>query len=297
MHNAQFDLAEMQMLLQRLLRSIKELEKFFKNTNWLSQMSIQQEIDRLRKSERYRDPRNLIPFGYKVYSQCDEDGIIREIFQRIGTTNKIFVECGVGNGLENNTLALLFDDWEGIWIDASASSVKTIRHHFANVIHRKQLKVIEAFVTSQNVNELLSLNLTVTNIDLLSIDIDGNDYHILTAITAIQPRVIVIEYNAKFIPPTLFCMRYDEKHAWKKDDNFGVSLEFLQVKLQQLGYSLVACNLAGINAFFVRSDLVGDKFQEPFTARTHYEPARYHLISLSSGHPPSYDTLSNSTTQ
>lgn len=285
------------MPLQRLLKPIRELEKFLKQISWLSQLSVQQEIARLRKDGRYHDPRNLIPFGYKVYSQCDEDGIIKEIFKRIGTANKIFVELGVGNGLENNTLTLLFDNWQGVWIDASADSVKTINKRFKNPIQRGQLKIIEAFITSQNINDLLASHLTLTDVDFLSIDIDGNDYHILSAITVIQPRVIAIEYNAKFVPPTLYCMKYAEKHIWKKDDNFGASLEFLQVEMRQRGYFLVACNLAGINAFFVRNDLVGNKFQEPFTAETHYEPARYYLISLSSGHPPSYDTLSNSTTR
>ena len=55
---------------------------------------------------RYMEEKRLLRFGFKVYSQNEEDGIINEIFQRIGTTNKTFVEIGVGNGLENNTLHL-----------------------------------------------------------------------------------------------------------------------------------------------------------------------------------------------
>ena len=54
------------------------------------QLPILQEIDRLRSSPRYQDPKHLIPYGHKTYSQSDEDGIIREIFRRIGTTNKTF---------------------------------------------------------------------------------------------------------------------------------------------------------------------------------------------------------------
>ena len=73
------------------------------------QLPILQEIDHLREHRRYQDPKSLIPFGDKIYSQSDEDGIIREIFNRIGTTNKIFIEFGIGNGLENNSLALLFE--------------------------------------------------------------------------------------------------------------------------------------------------------------------------------------------
>ncbi len=64
--------------------------------------------------------------------------------------------------------------------------------------------------------------------------------------------------------------------------------EFLEVKLKEKAYLLVGCNLAGVNAFFVRSDLVGDMFLEPYSAENHYEPARYHLVGITSGHRPSH---------
>src|SRR4030042_3287529 len=75
------------------------------------------EIETLKRNSRYQNPKSLIPFGYKIYSQNEEDGIIREIFNRIGVTNRVFVEFGIGDGLENNTLALLFDGWNGLWIE------------------------------------------------------------------------------------------------------------------------------------------------------------------------------------
>ncbi|SDA27876.1 Methyltransferase FkbM domain-containing protein [Nitrosospira sp. Nsp18] len=260
------------------------------------QLSIHAEIDRLRGSVRYKIPKSLIPFGGKIYSQNDEDGIIREIFIRIGTTNRIFVEFGIGNGLENNTLALLFDDWQGLWIDASSGSIANIRTHFAEIIQQGKLAVIESFITKANINDLISANVKHSEIDLLSIDIDGNDYHVLNAISCIKPRVIVIEYNAKFAPPVLYCMDYAETHIWKGDDCFGVSLKFLEINLDKMGYCLVGCNLSGANAFFVRKELVVDKFLEPFTAENHFEPARYYLSGYASGHRPTYQTLAKSLT-
>jgi hypothetical protein len=243
----------------------------------LKQLPVIQEIDRLRQSERYHDPKHLIPFGDKVYSQSDEDGIIREIFNRIGTPTKIFVEFGIGNGLENNTLALLFEDWRGLWIDASSKSIQKIRQEFSSIIQTKQLQVVQSFITKENINTLISSHIQETEIDLLSVDIYGNDYHILESITCVSPRVIVVEYNAKFTPPILYCMAYNETHSWEKDDCFGVSLKFLEVHLGRKGYCLVGCNLSGANAFFVRNDLISDKFLAPFTAEHHYEPARYYL--------------------
>ncbi len=253
-----------------------------------------QEMERIKASDKYKDPKSLIPYGDKIYSQADEDGIIREIFNRIGVTNKIFVEFGIGDGLENNTLALLFDNWQGLWIDASSRSVKNINKYFHNVIENGHLQIVESFITLDNINELISSHIEAKEIDLLSVDIDGNDYHILNAINCLSPRVIVVEYNAKFTPPVLYCMDYDENHAWEKDDCFGASLKFFEVNLQKKGYCLVGCNISGVNAFFVREDLVNDRFFEPFTAENHYEPARYYLSSYFSGHVSSYKTLSKS---
>jgi hypothetical protein len=250
-------------------------------------------LEALRSQHRHKDPRSLIPFGYKVYSQTDEDGIISEIFNRIGTTNKAFIEFGIGDGLENNTLALLFQGWKGLWIEASDKSVANIRGSFGRTIASGSLKLIHSFVTRDNIDALISSGVDQPEIDLLSVDIDGNDFHVFDSVRCIAPRVVVIEYNAKFHPPISYCMEYDENHVWRGDDHFGASLKFLELGLGRRGYRLVGCNLTGSNAFFVREDLAGDKFLQPYTAENHYEPARYYLTSLPSGHRPSYKTLEN----
>ncbi|NEO34704.1 MAG: hypothetical protein F6K36_30830, partial [Symploca sp. SIO3C6] len=152
------------------------------------------------------------------------------------------------------------------------------------------------FITAENINDLISSKIGYDEIDLLSVDIDGNDYHVLDAITCTSPRVLVIEYNAKFTPPIMYCMDYNPTHTWEKDDCFGVSLQFLDVHLGQKGYSLVGCNLSGANAFFVRNDLVGNQFCAPFTAKHHYEPPRYYLSGYFAGHPAAYSTLIKSLT-
>lgn len=281
--------------LRDIVRSVS-LERKYKRIirERREQLPVLQEIDRLRSSERYKDPKSLIPFGHKAFSQSDEDGIIREIFNRIGTTNKLFVEFGIGSGLENNSLALLFDGWQGLWIDASARSVRAVRKHFAPVIEAGQLAIAESFITKSNIDRLIAAHIHAEEIDLLSVDIDGNDYHVLAAISCVSPRAIVVEYNAKFPPPLLFCMDYDETHRWEKDDCFGASLKFLEVRLSERGYRLVGCNISGVNAFFVRDDLAGDRFLTPYTAEQHYEPARYYLSGYFAGHPTSYRTLAKS---
>jgi len=282
------------------LNSVKRLTIEFlleiKSIKHIRQLLIHRELDRLKQDKKYQQAKHLTPFGYKIYSQNDEDGIIREIFNRIGTTNKVFVEFGIGNGLENNTLALLFDNWQGVWIEGSAKAVKEIQKQFTAIIQSNSLKVIHAFITRDNIDSLIKSSTNEKEVDLLSVDLDGNDYHILSAIKCINPRVIVIEYNAKFVPPIKYCMDYNENHSWNYNDCFGVSLKFLEVHLKEKGYELVGCNIVGLNAFFVRKELIGEHFLAPYTAENHYEPARYYLAGFTSGHKAAYSTLANKLT-
>lgn len=105
--------------------------------------------------ERMKNPKALESYGFKVYSQNDEDGIINEIFKRIGTTNKIFIEFGVQDGLESNTHLLLFYRWRGLWIESSAEYCQNINIKFRPVIENGQLQIMNAFVTRDNINELI----------------------------------------------------------------------------------------------------------------------------------------------
>jgi hypothetical protein len=259
----------------------------------LQQAQVRNDLPALQK--QYDEPGSLVPFGFKAFSQNDEDGIIREIYRRIGTTDKSFVEIGAGTGLVNNTLFLLFQGWKGLWVDASDSIDEAIAH-YSDPIARGQLTIRKAMVTPDTVDSLIRENVSGEGLDLLSMDIDGNDFHVLDAIRCVEPRSIVVEYNAKFPPPVRYCMRYDENHSWDGSDHFGASLKWYEVKLAERGYWLVGCNITGTNAFFVREDLTGDKFLRPFTAEKHYQPARYEMSQFMcdlSGHPTSYRTLPN----
>ncbi len=276
------------------LKSNKLLQECRNTLNHMFLIYANNELERLRNKQKYQNSKHLIPHGHKIFSQSDEDGIIREIFNRIGVTNKLFVEFGVGNGLENNTLALLFDNWRGLWIETCETAFSQIQNHFQKMSESGVLKIVNAYITRDNIDNLISSTISENEIDLLSIDVDGNDYHIYNAIHSVNPRVVVIEYNAKFAPPISFCMDYSEQHRWSGDDCFGASLKFLECKLNKKGYQLVGCSIAGTNAFFVRSDLVDDNFLEPYSAEHFYEPARYHLTQIASGHPPSYKSLENS---
>jgi hypothetical protein len=241
----------------------------------------------LLDSPRNADERRLLKSGYRVYSQADEDGILHEIFRRIGEGKRTFLELGAGNGLENNTLFLLIQGWSGIWIEGSDRKAANSKKNMAAQIAEGRLQIEQHFITAPTIDKKIASLAAGREIDLLSIDLDGNDYYILDAIGSISPRVIVAEYNSKFPPDIPWIIEYNEAHHWDGTDYFGASLKSLGLLLAGRGYALVGCSILGTNAFFVRTDFVNEsRFCPPFTAENHYEPSRYFLLpAFQAGHP------------
>lgn len=238
---------------------------------------LRDEYRKILESDRYNEKRALTRSGFKVYSQADEDGIIEEIFERIGVTNRVFVEFGCGNGLENNSHYLLLKKWHGLWIEGRKKYVDFIQSKFAIAIQSGQLTIKHAFLTTENINDIISQHIT-GEIDLLSVDMDGNDFHIVKTINCIRPRVIVVEYNARKGPRLDWVMAYNPDHVWDGTDYLGASLKAFEILLQERGFSLVGCSVTGVNAFFVKNDLISEElFLPPFTSENHYEPHRWLL--------------------
>lgn len=195
--------------------------------------------------------------GRKIFSQSDEDGIIDEIMTRIGIHQGTFVEFGVGNGSECNSLALLASGWQGVWIGGQKLIFSPEPGGRLTFLHR--------WVTLDNVleNYRAALKaLRVPDVDLLSIDLDGNDIYFLDKILAhgSRPKCIVVEINAKFPPPIRFKVDYDPNHQWLQDDYYGASISCFNDLLVENGYKCVCVNpWSGVNAFFIRTDFA-DKF-------------------------------------
>jgi hypothetical protein len=238
-------------------------------------------------SPRFQDPKRLLGSGFKVYSQHDEDGIIEEIFRRIGETDRYFVEFGVGDGLENCTAYCLLKGWSGVWIDGSAICYEDILRNMAPFLRDGKLKARYSFITAENIETLFAELGVPPEFDFLSVDIDRNDYWVWQAIRRYRPRVVAIEYNPSFRQTVACSVPYDPNAIWKGDSYYGASLKALELLGRTKGYSLVGCNYTGVGAFFVRNDLVGDRFAEPFTAENHYSPARY-FVRMPNGHRPGF---------
>lgn len=256
-------------------------------------LALEQAMFRARELERPRhaDPRRLLRYGAKAYSQSDEDGIIAEIFRRVGTASRFFVEIGVQEGLECNSLWLLLQGWSGLWVEADEGCCRAIRGTHRHWLDSRALRLACERVTAANVDAMVAKAGGGGEIDLLSLDIDSNDYWIWKAVEAATPRVVVIEYNASWPPPAAVTIPYDIGARWGGKNYFGASLAALARLGGAKGYDLVGCSLSGVNAFFVRRDLIGDRFLNPGSVEDHYEPPRYFLAPLVSGHPPGIGPL------
>ncbi|MCB0698974.1 MAG: hypothetical protein H6551_13165 [Chitinophagales bacterium] len=195
---------------------------------------------------------------FKVFSQWGEDGILQYLISKIDIPNKVFVEFGVENYLESNTRFLLMNDnWSGVVIDGSKSNVNFIKTD--DIYWRYDITAIEAFITTDNINQLIGDNVGVEDIGILSVDIDGNDYWVLNAINVVKPRILICEYNNIFGPEHAVTVPYNpsfvRRNAHYSDLYFGASLKAFYDLAKEKGYTFVGTNSAGMNAFFVRNDL------------------------------------------
>ncbi|TVQ86142.1 MAG: hypothetical protein EA393_12600 [Bacteroidetes bacterium] len=246
--------------------------------------------ENLWKNPRYIQSQRLPKFSKSIYTNNGTEGIIEEIFHRIGERNKYFVEFGT-HSFRNNTTYLLIKNWKGLWMENSAEAVKNLKNKLAFLSDKDILKIQRAFVTAENIEELLANNNVPREFDLLSIDIDGNDYWVWKAMDKFKPAVVIIEYNASFPADIKWVMEYNPNYKWDGTNYFGASLKSLELLGLEKGYVLVGCDFTGVNAFFVREEFA-DKFEGPFTSEYHYEEPRYYL-NLETGHPPGFGPFLN----
>ncbi|HTV60921.1 MAG TPA: hypothetical protein VMJ93_18755 [Verrucomicrobiae bacterium] len=239
---------------------------------------------------RYRESRRLLQYGFKIYSQHDEDGIVEEIFRRIGTTNRFFVEFGVGEGVENCTTYCLLKDWKGVWIDGSAECFERLQRTFEFLIAQGRLRAKYSFIMAENIESLFEELEVPKEFDFLSIDIDRNDYWVWKAIVNYRPRLVAIEFNSSFGKSASCVVPYHSRAIWDGTNYTGCSLKALENLGNEKGYRLVGCSFSGVTSFLVREDLLGDHFASPYTSENHYEPPRY-FVRMPNGHPPNFGPL------
>jgi hypothetical protein len=262
----------------KALRTINtRFERLDERLDWiLDDLKVNQGIV-LSSLNQSKTSKCLRDYEFKVFSQRGEDGIIQHLTKVVEMKNKTFIEFGVEDFFESNCRFLLVkDNWKGFVIDGSAQNIARLKQsHFFWKYH---LLAIDAFITKENINDLLAESGFDADLGILSVDIDGNDYYVLEAITHFYPRILICEYNAVFGGVRKISVPYESDfHRTKRHYSnlyFGASLAAMTFLANQRGYTLVGTNSSGSNAFFVRNDLVNENL-ETLTAEQAYFPSNF----------------------
>ena len=190
-------------------------------------------------------------FDYKksVTSQFGEEGILEKIFEIIGEASKWCLELGASNGIhDSNTRDLLNNrGWSGVLIEADVTNYKKLE---ALYLAKNNVTCINEFVSFEGDHALdiiLSKTLIPREFDLLSLDIDGNEYHLWRSLKIYSPRVIIVEFNPSILNDIYFVQPRDT-------GVFQGSSLLSFVRLgKEKGYELIC--VTGVNAIFVKKDL------------------------------------------
>ena len=222
-----------------------------------------------------RQSKCLRDFEFEVFSQWGEDGIIQHLTRVVDIRNRTFIEFGIGDFSESNCRFLLMkDNWKGFVVDSSRADIQRLKSSY--YYWKYHIDAVEAFITRDNIDELLSKSGFEEDLGILSIDIDGNDYFILEAIRSFRPRILICEFNAVFGPDRAISVPYEPgfNRTDKHHSNlyFGASLAAMTALAARKGYALVGTNSIGSNAFYVRNDLLNERL-DVLTAAQAYTPS------------------------
>lgn len=245
---------------------------------------------RQRYSGLQASPATLPDLGQyeaRVYSQNGEDGILLYLLSQVGAIGHTFIEFGMGDGRTCNTANLSLNfGWSGLLMDGNPAHVAGAQAYYRQRLGEAagRVQIAHCLVTAENIDDALRSHGMAGPVDLLSIDIDGNDFWVWKAISAVQPRLVVVEYNASLGPTASLTIPYDPAFAARRRHPSGLyhgaSLAALTKLGEDKGYRLAGCDSNGINAFFVHSDLFPADWQLVTPAQA-FRPHRFRSERLS----------------
>jgi len=205
---------------------------------------------------------SIMDVGFRKYSEFEEDGMLLYIFSLITPINHKCVEICAGNGRQCNTANLIINHgWWGFLFDGNEKNVKAGITFFSRnkdtFIHPPRFT--RAWITAENVNDLIKKSGVTGPIDMLSIDIDGMDYWVWKAISVIEPRVVVCETHNPIPPDKALTVPYDPEFVFESENYRGASLAAMCKLGRDKGYRLIGTHRFGFNAFFIKNG-VGEEF-------------------------------------
>lgn len=287
----------MSMFRRRALRHYSHLVVATANRSgesWTAQSALQAERRAVLMEQRVRTPDNPMLWGYKAWSQPDEDGIIERIYSALDhSKNKMFIENAVRDGTENSSYLLFLKGFRSVWVDCFDVHIRAIKKGILNLISSIQIKFDPVSITLDSIQDRLISRykfLNTYNVLILYIDIYSSMNSIIDELLSAEfrPVCLVAEYNVKLPPSVDFVPDY-KKEGWDRTDYAGTSLRGMCDTVAD-DYRIVAYSISRVNAFFVRKD-VADQFTR-YEVEDLYQPARYQFSGWLSGHRRSLGYLS-----
>lgn len=208
---------------------------------------------------------NRVPLrdtGFRVFSQFEEDGILLYIFAALGVVHKTFIDIGSGDCINSNcaNFAVNFG-WHGLFIDGSLPNIERGKEYYTKHMDTWAYppKFLHALVQRENINQLIEDAGFGGGVDLLSIDIDGNDYWIWDALEVVEPRVVIIETHVEFGMNSIV-VPYDKDYSYpgKHPDYHGASPVAMEKLARKKDYRLVGANNYGFNTIYVKNGIGED---------------------------------------
>lgn len=201
----------------------------------------------------------------KDYSQNGESKILLDIFNSIGIKKGFAVEFGAGDGYWLSNIRMFIDlGWDALQMEGISDSKNNVKSEF---------------ITKDNINDLFIKYEVPENLDLLSIDVDGNDYWIWKELKY-KPKVVIIEYNPNFSYDVSVSLEYNESHIWDGTYAYSASLRAMKELGESKGYYLY-CESKFENLIFI-----DEKFKE-------IVPTRFNLSDVRIPHVAHIQTLNN----
>ena len=192
---------------------------------------------------------DLLTYGSNVTSEHGEDGVIKRIFEIIGTESRSCVELGALNGVHGSNVWQLVkkEEWSGVLIEADPTYFERLQKEFADMPGAECINAFVSFEGPHSLDNLFAKTRLPKTFDLFSLDIDGNEYHLWESLKVYRPRVMLIEFNPTIPNDTEFTQPRDMSVFQ------GSSLRSLVELGKRKGYELIAANET--NAFFVLKEL------------------------------------------
>lgn len=195
-----------------------------------------------------KQPKWLLGYKNDIYSQCGEDGVIEKILDIIPDKNKWCVEFGAWDGIFLSNVKAMIEnsDYSAVLIEGSKNRFNTLKNNYSEYKNVHPLNCYVGYSENDNLDKILSNVEIPKYFDLLSIDVDGNDYHIWAAMQKYSPKVVCVEFNPTVPTEVEFVQEANPTV------NQGSSLISLVNLGKKKGYELVS--VLPWNAIFVKKE-------------------------------------------